>query len=99
VDGLARALVVAEDGTILDGEAVWRAAKLEGITSIPVLRVFGLSENQKRRLRIGLNRHQQNADWDGHRKLRHSVPAATFAAGGRHHQIGPFSMLRYRDGR
>ena len=62
--GLARAVVVDEESVIIDGEATWQAAKLEGKTSIPVLRLLGLSETEKRELRIGLNKHPLNADWD-----------------------------------
>jgi len=62
--GIVRPVVADEEGLIIDGEALWRAAKLEGKTSIPVLRLFSLSETQKRELRIGLNKHQHNADWD-----------------------------------
>jgi DNA modification methylase len=61
--GFARPVVADEDGVLLDGEAVWRAAKLEG-KAVPTYRIFGLSETQKRELRIGLNKHGQNADWD-----------------------------------
>jgi DNA modification methylase len=62
--GTVRPIIVDDEDNILDGEAVWRAAKLEGKTSIPVLRVFGLTETQKRAIRIALNKHPQNADWD-----------------------------------
>ena len=62
--GIVRPVVADEKGTIIDGEALWRAAKLEGLASIPVFRLFGLSETAKSELRIGLNKHPQNADWD-----------------------------------
>ena len=62
--GAVRPVVVDEEGTYIDGEALGRAAKLEGKSSIPVIRLFGLSETQKRELRIGLNAHPLNADWD-----------------------------------
>jgi len=62
--GVVRPVVTDEEGVIIDGEAVWRAAKGEGKASIPVLRLLGLSETQKRELRIGLNRHPRHADWD-----------------------------------
>jgi hypothetical protein len=62
--GIVRPVIVDDEGIIIDGEALWRAAKLEGKTSIPTLRVFGLSEMQKRELRIGLNKHPHNAVWD-----------------------------------
>ena len=61
---VVRPILTDEDGIIIDGEAVWRAAILEGLTSIPIVRLFGLSETQKRELRIGLNKHPLNADWD-----------------------------------
>ena len=63
-NGVIPSLLVDENGMIIDGEAVWRAAKLEGITSIPIVRVLGLTETQKRKLRIGLNKHPENAAWD-----------------------------------
>jgi DNA modification methylase len=62
--GIVRPVIVDDEGIIIDGEALWRAAKLEGKISIPTLRIFGLSETQKRELRIGLNKHPHNADWD-----------------------------------
>lgn len=62
--GIVRPVVVDEEGTIIDGEALWQAAKGEGKASIPVLRLLGLSDTQKRELRIGLNKHPHNADWD-----------------------------------
>jgi len=62
--GVARPVIADEDGTLIDGEVVLRVAKLEGMTSIPTLRLLGLSETQKRELRIGLNKHPLNADWD-----------------------------------
>ena len=62
--GAVRPVVVDEEGTYIDGEALGRAAKLEGKSFIPVIRLFGLSETQKRELRIGLNKHPLNADWD-----------------------------------
>jgi len=62
--GVVGAVAADEDGVIINGELVWQAAKLEGKSSIPVLRLLGLSESQKRELRIGLNKHQHNADWD-----------------------------------
>jgi hypothetical protein len=62
--GIVRPIVVDDEGTIIDGEALWQAAKLEGRTSVPTLRLLGLSETQKREIRIGLNKHPHNADWD-----------------------------------
>src|SRR5580658_8442228 len=46
--GTVRPIIVDNEDNILDGEAVWQVTKLEGKTSIPVLRVFGLTETQKR---------------------------------------------------
>ena len=62
--GVVGAVITDEDGEIINGEAVWRAAKAEGKISIPVIRRHGLSDAQKRALRIGLNKHAQNAEWD-----------------------------------
>jgi DNA modification methylase len=62
--GIVRPVLADDKRIIIDGEAVLRAAKLEGKTAIPTLRIFGLSETQKRELRIGLNKHPHNADWD-----------------------------------
>ncbi|HUK06815.1 MAG TPA: DNA methyltransferase [Stellaceae bacterium] len=61
---IARPIIADEEGNIIDGEAVRKAALLEGVTPIPAFRLFGLSETQKRALRIGLNKHPLNADWD-----------------------------------
>jgi len=72
--GIVRPVVTDEEGIIIDGEALWQAAKLEGNTSVPVLRLFGLSETQKRELRIGLNKHPHNADWDAE-QLRIEIEA------------------------
>lgn len=62
-DLVARPIVVDEENVIIDGEAVWRAAKLEGRPTVPIFRLFGLSASAKRKLRIGLNKHGQNGDW------------------------------------
>jgi hypothetical protein len=71
-NGVARPVIADEKYEILDGEAVWVATMAEGLEAIPVIRVFGLSETQKRQLRIGLNKHPHNADWDVE-LLRHEV--------------------------
>ena len=63
-NGVVGAILVDEFSVIINGEAVWRVSKEIGLQSIPVLRLFGLTEVQKRKLRIGLNKHADNAEWD-----------------------------------
>ena len=72
-------VIVDDNDVIIDGEALWRATMLEGKSSMPVIRVFGLSDVQKRKLRIGLNKHAQNGDWalDELRLEIHAILAET----------------------
>jgi ParB-like chromosome segregation protein Spo0J len=63
-NGVIGAILVDETSEIINGEAVWRVSKEIGLQSLPVLRVYGLTEIQKRKLRIGLNKHADNAEWD-----------------------------------
>jgi DNA modification methylase len=63
VHGIMRPVLADENGIIIDGEAIWRAAKLEGNTSVSVWYVHGLSDYEKAKLRLALNRIPLNADW------------------------------------
>ena len=62
--GIVVPVLIDETNTILDGHGVVEAAKLNGATEVPVLRVENLSEAEKRALRLALNRISEDGDWD-----------------------------------
>jgi DNA modification methylase len=62
--GWARAIASDESGTILYGHGCCEAAKLLGLTEVPVTILKGLSAAQKRALVIADNRLAELAVWD-----------------------------------
>ena len=62
--GIINPLIVDEGNFILAGHGRLEAAKTAGIALVPVVRVTGLTEGQKRAYRITDNRIAENAGWD-----------------------------------
>jgi hypothetical protein len=60
----ARPSVVDETGMILGGNQRWRAAKEAGLSFYPVVRMTGLSDEQKREFIIKDNTTKGQWDWD-----------------------------------
>lgn len=57
-------VLIDENSRIIDGHAVIEAAGQLGLENYPAVRVTHLSEEEKRVLRIALNRIAEDADWD-----------------------------------
>lgn len=55
-DGIVQPLIIDEQGEIIAGHAVFLAAKQLGFRELPTVTLYGLSETDKRRLRIALNK-------------------------------------------
>lgn len=62
--GIVNPIIVDEANTILAGHGRLEAAKSSGITTLPVVRVTGLTDGQKRAYRIADNRIAEQAEWD-----------------------------------
>lgn len=62
--GFNQPIVVDEDNIILVGHGRLRAAKKLELTEVPVFKVVGLSEIQKRAYRILDNKIQNDSEWD-----------------------------------
>jgi hypothetical protein len=62
--GFNSIVVIDEDGVILVGHGRVEAAKLAGLTTLPVLRVTHLTDEQKVGFSLADNKIALNADWD-----------------------------------
>jgi ParB-like chromosome segregation protein Spo0J len=62
--GFNSIVVIDEDGVILVGHGRVEAAKLAGLTSLPVLRITHLTAEQKVGFSLADNKIALNADWD-----------------------------------
>ena len=62
--GFTNPILIDENDVILAGHARWEAAKILGLTTVPVIVINGLSEPKKRALLLADNRIAQNAGWD-----------------------------------
>jgi DNA modification methylase len=60
-------VLVDETSTTLGGHGRIEAAKLLGLEKVPVIRVHGLSETQKRAVLLADNKIAENAGWDRER--------------------------------
>jgi hypothetical protein len=62
--GFLNPLIVDEDGMVLAGHGRLEAARLEGMTHVPLIRFDHLSEAQKRAYVIADNKIAEQAGWD-----------------------------------
>ena len=62
--GFVNPVLVGEDGVLIAGHGRLMAARLLGMTEVPVLRLTHLSEAQRRALIIADNKITENAGWD-----------------------------------
>lgn len=62
--GFANPLLVDADGDLIAGHGRLAAARQLGLTQVPVIVLSGLSDAQKRKLRLADNRIALNASWD-----------------------------------
>lgn len=62
--GFVAAVLVNADGMIIEGHAVWQAAKLLDLQKIPITRIIDLTKSQIRLLSIFLNRISEDSIWD-----------------------------------
>ncbi|MCJ2142105.1 DNA modification methylase [Methylobacterium sp. E-066] len=57
-------ILIHEDGTILDGHAIWMAACQIGMCEVPTVAISHLSPAEASTLKISLNRIQELSSWD-----------------------------------
>src|ERR1700693_1747858 len=62
--GFTNSILAAPEGHIRAGHGRLQAARLMGLAEVPVITLSGLSETQKRALRIADNKIALNAGWD-----------------------------------
>lgn len=62
--GFTNPILVGEEGDVVAGHGRLAAARLLGLTEVPVIRLTGLSELQRRQLVLADNRIALNAGWD-----------------------------------
>ena len=61
--GVVQPILIQADGTIVNGAAVWRAARKLGLTEVPCIVVSHLSAAELKHLRITLNRTGELGGW------------------------------------
>lgn len=62
--GFTTPVLVDEDGVLISGHLRTLVARAMSLPTIPVIRLEGLSERQKKALRISENKIAANAEWD-----------------------------------
>lgn len=62
--GFTNPILADPDGHIIAGHGRLQAARLLGLAEVPVITLTGLSETQKRALRVADNKIALNAGWD-----------------------------------
>ena len=62
--GIVVPVLLGKGDTIISGNALVEAAKLEGLTSVPCIRIHHLSLAEQDKLRIALNRLGEKGKWD-----------------------------------
>ena len=62
--GFTNPILADPEGHIIAGHGRLQAARAMGLTELPVITLSGLSETQKRALRIADNKIALNAGWD-----------------------------------
>ena len=65
--GFAAPILIDEHNVLIAGHGRWQASLSLGMTSIPAIRIDGLSEAKKQALMIADNRIAQSAGWDRER--------------------------------
>jgi DNA modification methylase len=74
--GFTNPLLVTEDGGLIAGEGRYKAARLLGLSKLPVIVLAGLSPARQRALAIVDNKIAENAGWDRER-LAIEIPELT----------------------
>ena len=62
--GVCRPILIAADGTIVEGHGIWEVAKQKCIPEIPCIVVDHLTATEQRLLRLALNRTGETGAWD-----------------------------------
>src|SRR6202163_5077261 len=62
--GFTNPILADPEGNIIAGHGRLQAARAMGLTEVPIITLSGLSEVQKRALRIADNKIALNASWD-----------------------------------
>ena len=62
--GLRNVIRIDESGNILAGHAIWEAAKMLGLETVPVVTLQGLTAEQKNLLGIADNRLAEMSEWN-----------------------------------
>lgn len=62
--GFTNPILIDEAAEIIAGHGRFEAARRLGLTRVPVIRIGGLSEAERRALRIADNRIAENSSWD-----------------------------------
>lgn len=62
--GFTNPVLIDENNILIAGHGRTQAAKIAGLSEIPVIRLSGLSEPQRKALRIADNQIPLNASWD-----------------------------------
>ena len=62
--GFTNPILVGEDGDVIAGHGRLAAARMLGLSEVPVIQLSGLSELQRRQLVLADNRIALNAGWD-----------------------------------
>jgi DNA modification methylase len=62
--GFSNPILVGEDGDVIAGHGRLAAARLLGLSEVPVIALHGLTEVQRRQLMLADNRIALNAGWD-----------------------------------
>ncbi|MEO5494650.1 MAG: ParB N-terminal domain-containing protein [Sphingomonas sp.] len=62
--GWVNAIIVDEHNAVIAGYGRWEAAKQLGLDDVPVIRVNGLTDAQKRAYRISENKLAERGEWD-----------------------------------
>jgi hypothetical protein len=74
--GFTNPLLIDEHGELIAGHGRYQAAKLLGLTTVPVIVVDGLSRAKRRALAIADNKIAENSGWDRER-LAIEIPELT----------------------
>ena len=62
--GFTNPVLVDENNILIAGHGRTQAAKIAGLTEVPAIRLSGLSDDQKKALRIADNQLTLNGSWD-----------------------------------